>query len=247
MRPALRSVAATLALGMVACSAPSHEYVRNTDVRAAFRIPSSWDVFSKDLVLGLPSGPQPSTPDPIKWLVGIDGDPEASPAHILDPSDWASDHPKGFALVEDLSFVDHDSASLNWLRNFLFPVDALAQNSSDGTILAYDDTMDEDAVHGIHLEFQFRASALANLQANPGGGSGGDGGKQTSTDAVQQALLGGAGSATLSPKFVELSQTAFLDEDANRLYLMIMLCSAECYDRNRSDIQSTVDSWTVMP
>ena len=112
MRRPIRLLAPAVAVVLVACAAPSHEYVRNTDVRAAFRIPSSWNVFSKEAVLGLPTGPQPDTPDPIKWLVGIDGDPNASVAHVLDSTNLAADHPQGIALVQDLSFVERDSASI---------------------------------------------------------------------------------------------------------------------------------------
>ena len=225
---------------LAACGAPGHEYVRNTDLRAAFKIPTAWNVFSEELVLGLPEGPRADTPDPIKWFVGIDGHPEPSATHVLDPSDLAADHPKGFALIQELSFVEHDDANLNMLRNFMFPVDQLVQDDSDARILAYDDTVRRDEIHGIHLEFQFREAALAQVT----GGGGGQGGQEAQGDL--QELLQGQGAAVLSPAFVQVSQTALLDANADRLYVMLVLCSAECYARNRADIQSVVDSWTVL-
>ena len=60
--------------------------------RTAFKVPRDWELFDRETRLGLPPGPQPSTPDPIRWLVGIDGDPDPSVAHILDPSTLNTDH-----------------------------------------------------------------------------------------------------------------------------------------------------------
>ena len=67
------------------------------------------------------------------------------------------------------------------------------------------------------------------------------------TSQLQRALLGGSGVAVLSPEFVQVNQTAYLDPATNRLYFIAVLCSAECYARNRGDIDVTVDSWTVLP
>jgi hypothetical protein len=96
-----RCTLASIALLVLAtaCSAPRYEYVRNTSLRTAFKVPRDWELFDRETLLGLPPGPQPSTPDPIKWLVGIDGDPEPSVAHVLDPSTLNTDHPQGVALV----------------------------------------------------------------------------------------------------------------------------------------------------
>jgi hypothetical protein len=237
-----RSVWVVVAVGLTvlaaACSSPSYSYVRNTSVKAAFKVPSDWRTFSQNEVLGI-TGPQPDVPNPIKWLVGIDGDPEASVAHVLDPASLSSDHPEGIALVQDLSFTEHDGASLGYLRNFLFPVDQLLQNASNAQVVAYDDGLVKDGFRGIHIEFQFRASALGDT-------SSGDAGTATDPTDLQKALLGGQGVAVLTPDFVQVNQTAYLDSATNRVYFIAVLCSAACYDRDRADIQSTVDSWTVL-
>jgi hypothetical protein len=85
--------------------------------------------------------------------------------------------------------------------------------------------------------FQFRASALASAQQSGAAGQ---------TD-LQRALLGGAGAALLSPDYVTVEQTALVDAETSRVYFIAVLCSATCYNRNRSDIQSIIDSWTVLP
>ena len=40
---------------------------------------------------------------------------------------------------------------------------------------------------------------------------------------------------------------ALVDAETSQVYLIAVLCSASCYQRNSSDISSIVDSWTVLP
>ena len=223
------------------CSAPRYEYVRNTSLRTAFKVPRDWELFDRETLLGLPPGPQPSTPDPIRWLVGIDGDPQPSVAHVLDPATLNTDHPQGIALVQSFSFDDRDRSSFNALRNYLFPVDVLLQDANSARVLSYDDSIDNDGVRGVHIVFQFRASSLASAQASV---------TQTATSgaaALQRTLLGGAHAALLSPDYVTVDQMAFVNADSSQVYFIAVLCSAACYQRNSSDISSIVDSWTVLP
>ena len=235
---ALASIA--LIVLAMACSAPRYEYVRNTSLRTAFKVPRDWELFDRETLLGLPPGPQPSTPDPIRWLVGIDGDPHPSVAHILDPSTLNTDHPQGVAIVQRFSFDDRDTSSFNALRNYLFPVDALIQDPNSGQVLSYDDSINKDGVRGVHIVFQFRASSLASAQASVDQtGSG--------ADDLQRTLLGGVHAALLSPDYVTVDQMAYVNADSSQVYIMAVLCSAACYQRNDSDISSIVDSWTVLP
>ena len=175
-----------------------------------------------------------------EWLVGIDGDPHPSVAHILDPSTLNTDHPQGVALVQRFSFDDRDTSSFNALRNYLFPVDALIQDPNSGQVLSYDDSINKDGVRGVHIVFQFRASSLASAQASVDQtGSG--------ADDLQRTLLGGVHAALLSPDYVTVDQMAYMNADSSQVYIMAVLCSAACYRRNGSDISSIVDSWTVLP
>ncbi|MGE5225774.1 MAG: hypothetical protein ACM3OO_02760 [Planctomycetaceae bacterium] len=249
MRSRLVVPVACVALALVAgsCASPGYTYVRNTDVRAAFKVPNGWQTFDKDAVLGL-SGPQPNVPDPIRWLVGIEADPQGSPSDLLRAGSLTSSEPQGIALVTQLSFTERQSASLSYLRNFLFPVDQLIDNSSDARVLAYDDSIVKSGFRGVHLVFQFRAAELAQLSASSGSGSSsGSSSTSASSSALQSALLGGQGIAVLSPSFVQVDQTAYLDASTNRVYFMAVLCSATCYSQHQADIESTVSSWTVLP
>ncbi len=234
-------ISVSLAVLAMSCSAPRYEYVRNTSLRTAFKIPREWELFDRETLLGLPPGPQPSTPDPIRWLVGIDGDPQPSVSHVLDPGTLNTVHPQGVALVQRFSFDDRDRSSFNALRNYLFPVDALLQDPNSAQVLSYDDSIDNDGVRGLHIVFQFRASSLASAQASA---------TQTETSGaakLQRTLLGGGHAALLSPDYVTVDQMAFVNADSSQVYFIAVLCSAACYQRNSSDISSIVDSWTVLP
>ncbi len=173
----------TIALG--ACSDASHRYVRNTDVRSAFMIPNSWATFDEGEVLGTGSGPQPSTPDPLSWLVGIDASPSPSPSHILNPAELNTDHPMGVAMVQEFSFVDRDEADFAYMRNYIFPVDQLIQNTSDAQVLAYDDALVRDGFRGVHMVVQFRSDAIQVMRAGhtgPGRSRDGRDGPRSSVD-----------------------------------------------------------------
>jgi len=229
-----------------ACSPPEYRYVRDSGSRSAFRIPTGWTTYDEATVLGeLNGAPQGDQPNPIQWLVGVDGDPSASVAHVLNGSDLGTDYPQGIVIVQDLSFVERDYASLNYLRNFLFPIDQLIQNESNAAVVSYDDEIHDNGLRGLHMVVSFRASALADARQAAAAASGTQGGASTGSDALQRALLGGAGTGVLSPGFVELDQKALIDDASHKLYLAIMLCSSECYSRNRTQIEGAVDSWTV--
>lgn len=239
MRARILSLVVAAAVPLAACAEPSHEYVRNTDLRAAFRVPVAWTTFDEGDVLGTPPGPQPDVPDPVQWLVGIDGNPQPAPEHVqLSVATLTADHPVGLVLVQDLSFVERDEASLSYLRNFLLPVDQLLQDDSDARVLSYEETVDEDGVQGVHLVFQFRAASLAELSATEPVGE--------DPTGLQTALLGGQGVGVLSPEFVQVDQAAYLDAQSDRVYFMAVMCDATCYARDRSDIEATLDSWTVI-
>jgi hypothetical protein len=226
---------------LASCASPQYQYVRDSNTRTAFRVPTTWTIFDKSAVLGLSSGPEANTPDPIEWLVGIDGASDPSVGHVLDTQNLASDAPQGIGLVRDLSFTERDSASIAYLRNFLFPVDQLIQNESDAAVVSYDDELDQNGYRGVHLVFQFRESALAKATASAGSTS-----SATGDEQLQRALLGGEGVAVLSPDFVEVDQKAFIDPTSSKVYYVAILCSADCYQRNGGQIGAAVDSWTVI-
>jgi len=237
------SIGAVALVLLGACSEPSHRYVRNTDLRSAFKVPAAWATFEEAEVLGTGTGPQPSTPDPLSWVVGIDADPTPSAAHVLDANALNTDHPNGMAIVQEFSFQDRDGASFEFMRNYIFPVDELIANPNNAQVLAYDDALIEDGFRGVHVIFQFRYDAIQELSAQSTDAPD----PEAVRSALARAALGGSGAGLLNPDFVTVNQIAYIDQDTSRVYYFAMLCSAACYDRNRGDIESTVDSWTVQP
>jgi hypothetical protein len=241
----LAMIAGVLPVLLAACGTPGYQYIRNTSTRSAFKIPTGWTTFDKATYLGLPSGPQPSAPDPIRWLVALDGSPSPSVSHIVNSSDLATTYPQGLALVYHLNPVTRDSVSLQKLRNFLFPVDFF-QNPDDIQFLSYNDSvlLDQNRVHGVKLSYQFRENALPDAisasQQQQGESTGGP-------PAPGASLVGGSFSSGLGPTFVHVDQVAYLDANSQNVYFLALLCSATCFDRNHAAIETAVSSWTVLP
>jgi hypothetical protein len=244
--PLLATLAGLLAVSFVlaACSPPEYRYVRDSSTRTAFRVPTAWTLYDEATVLGEIQGQQGDQPDPIRWLVGLDGDPTASVGHILNGADLGTDYPQGIAVVQQLSFVERDNESLSYLRNFMFPIDQLIQNDSNAKVVTYDDEIQDGNLRGLHMVISFREAALADARA-AAAAAGTSGTPAINSDKLQRALLGGTGANVLTPGFVEFDQKAYVDDATHNVYLVIMLCSSECYSRNHAQIEGAVDSWTV--
>jgi hypothetical protein len=245
-RLVLRLSAAVIGLGFVAtsCGSPSYEYVRNTSTRTAFKLPQGWRMFDKATFLGTSSGPQPNAPDPIRWLVAFDANPEPSIDHILNNTGLDTPYPQGIALVFSLSFQNRDQINLQTMRNFLIPIDYF--QSDDISFLGYDDhvLLDSNQVRGLHIEFEFRQAALPGAEAALAAAAGGAAGSATPT---AHPFPIGAGTSAFSTGFVHVDQYVYLDAQAENLYVFSVMCSTTCYQRNAGSIQTAADSWTVLP
>jgi hypothetical protein len=212
---------------LAACGAPAHQYVRNTEQRTAFKLPSGWTLYDERTLLGDGAPTSAGTPDPREWLVGFDADPSPSIGHVVGADGTlATDFPMGIAGVFRLSSQQRDQINLGALRNVVIPVDTIAEEVGQEAVrlLAYDDRIVEEGYRGLHIEFQVLESAVA----------------QASGGAPE-------GSAILSDTYVQVSQTAYFDENTERVYVLAVMCSTTCYQRHRGDIETAVDSWTVLP
>jgi hypothetical protein len=229
--PGFRALAAVLlpAVLLAGCSAPRYEYVRNTKAKTAFRIPTDWAVFEESTVSGTDS--TADTPDNIDWLVGIDADPIPSVGNVY-PSRFATDHPQGIAAVLNLTGESRDVTSLQALRNLLVPVDQIRDEvGTDAVrILEYDDLVVRDGYRGLHMVVQVQEAALTGDATQGQGTNGGEG-----------------GASFLSEQYVQINQILLVDDTTEHAYVLVLLCSADCYARDRSDIESAIDSWTVLP
>ena len=123
-----------------------------------------------------------------------------------------------------------DRLNLTELRNLILPIDGIRDEVGAEAInlISYDDRLDVDGFRGLHFEAQVSVSALEFVVS--GGSVGGS---------------GGAG-ALLNDDYVHINQTAYMDPSSDKVYILAVLCSADCYARNRGDIETVVNSWAVI-
>jgi hypothetical protein len=209
---------------LVACGSPSYEYVRNTEAKTAFKVPIEWTVFDEATLQGEPAGPPVDTPDPVEWLIGLDADPSPSVENVMNRAGYFSDYPQGIAVVLRLTEVQRDGISYGALRNLILPIDQIQDQVGREAVqlLAYDDRIEKDGFRGLHFEAQIWASAL------------------------EGNITTGGSDVFFDDRFVHVSQTAYLDPASDKVYVLAVLCSAECFGRNRGDIESVIDSWAVI-
>jgi len=210
---------------VAACGSPSYEYVRNTEARTAVKVPIDWTVFDEAALQGEPAGPPVSTPDPVEWLIGLDAHPSPAVEHVLSQGAFDSDYPQGIAAVLRLTAQQRDGINYGALRNLIVPIDSIQDQVGREAVqlLAYDDRIEKDGFRGLHFEAQIWASALTGEAAADNGSS-----------------------VLLDDRFVQISQTAYMDPASDKVYVLAVLCSAECYGRNRGDIESVIESWAVI-
>jgi hypothetical protein len=217
------------ALSLAACGDAEFEYVRNTQARTAFKVPQEWTIFDEATMLGDAGGAGASTPDPIEWLVGLDGDPSPSRDHVLSlATGYDTAHPQGIAGVYRLSTTVRDQVNLSVLRNLILPIDQVRDDvgAQALNVIAYDDRLDEDGFQGLHFEAQVSMSALEFVLGASGGGD-------------EPPTL-------LDDDYLHINQTAYMDPSSDKVYILAVLCSADCYARNRGDIETIVNSWAVI-
>jgi len=180
-------------------------------------------------MLGETTGPGASTPDPIEWLVGLDGDPSPSRDHVLSlATGYDTAHPQGIAGVYRLSSSVRDRVNLTLLRNLILPLHQVRDEVGAEALnmIAYDDRLDEDGFQGLHFEVQVSMSALEFVLGESG------------ADEDPPTLL--------DDDYLHINQTAYVDPSSDKVYILAVLCSAECYGRNRGDIDTIVNSWAVI-
>lgn len=212
-----------LGLLLAACGSPTHQYVRTPGDLTAFKLPSSWTVFDETV---LPGSAVPAGPGSTDWVLGFDSDPTPSPGNVMGATGTPStDHPNGIARIVRLPVEEGGAISADTLRNLVVPIDALSADDAGGgvRVLHYEDGVVRDGLHGVRLEFQVVESALTGA-----------------TDEQPPADL-------LDARFVQVSQVAYVDDASGFTFVMAVMCSIGCFERNRGEIDAALDSWTVLP
>ena len=203
------------------CLCPArYEYVRNTKARTVLRISTRVDRVRGVHGVGGRLGRRHPGHD---RLAGRDRrQPEAERRERL-PIGLRDRLPQGFAAVHahrggpGTSGAAEPPDSDRSIRDDL--------GSDAVRVLEYDDALVRDGYRGLQMVVQVQ----------------------------EAALLGDGQPAWIRRRWIPLRYVR-ADEpgDAGRrrdqhAYILFLLCSADCYARNRGDIHSAIDSWTVLP
>ncbi|GAA4683715.1 hypothetical protein [Phytohabitans rumicis] len=208
-------VAAMLLL--TACGAPEYEYVKNSDHKTYFKIPSTWEKVNQDSLDEWAVGADPSSAtakirDQLLWTVAYDADaddPAVSHVYGMLPTP----KPVAWAKVEQLLPEQSDSVSFDALRNAVMPftTDARDAATQAGSMLTdFEPLRDEvltpeKGLHGVRVVFNY--SLLGQLHT--------------------------------------FDLTALVNDDASLLYMLFIRCTAKCYADRADELEGIVTSFTV--
>jgi hypothetical protein len=217
VRTTLVLVAAGALATSTGCGAPEFEYVKNSEQKTYFKVPSSWKRISQDEVNEATFGDQSSATAQARaklvWAVAYDADPAPAGQHVA--IGYPAEKPVARAMVGPVAQEARGAISLDFLRDIGLPVTASArqQAASDPSFgytdfeLLHDEVLTPEAgLHGVREVFNYRLPT---------------GGLQT------------------------FDQTALINNDASQFYLLQVHCSARCYSDNMDQLQTVVTSFTV--
>jgi hypothetical protein len=219
MKPTFRTavaVVAVAALALTACGAPEYEYVKNSEHKAYFKVPSAWGQVDQDaldsFVLGEEGSAQQRIGQETVWSVAYDAAEPPAADHIFSLSQ--TDDPVVWAKVEELQPQQADMVSNDVLRNLVLPVtadqrEAAAQSGSmmSDFELLHDEVLNpEKGLRGVRVVYNYGLPA---------------GGLHT------------------------FDQTVLIDDAGTVLYLLLLRCSATCYVDRQDEIKDVVGSFTV--
>lgn len=119
-------VALLAAAGVLAgCAGPEFTYVRDSSGKAYFKVPAEWrkvDQKALDrLILGDPDSEQAQALKDLVWTVAYDAGANPSIEHLTG-ANGPPNEPFALAMVRTLTPAQRQQASLNFLRNAVFPV-----------------------------------------------------------------------------------------------------------------------------
>jgi hypothetical protein len=87
--------------------------------------------------------------------------------------------------------------------------------------LAYDASLFRNGLRGVRVEYQVLASAIARSR-----------GVEFSPNEPDD--------------YVQVSQLAYVEEQSGLTLVLAVMCSVECFERHRGEIDTVIDSWTVL-
>jgi hypothetical protein len=145
--------AGVVAMGVLAgCADSGYHYVKNSDQKTYFKVPSEWTLYDTRDDLAVLDDPTMTEFERAQqrqgmWRVAFDGDPQPKTAHLTKLGAAA---PWGMAIVRDMNFSEASSISDRALRNMHVPLDeALA--AEQGKVVSYEELNLDGGLHGFHV------------------------------------------------------------------------------------------------
>ncbi|WP_395107439.1 hypothetical protein [Actinomadura sp. SCN-SB] len=208
--------AAVLPLALSGCGSPDYHYVKNSEQKTYFKVPSEWHRIDQRTLDGILSADDPDSAAArarprLVWSVAYDAHEVPHPTHLYGV---ASDQPFVWAVVRPLSKKEQDAVSLDMLRDTFLPVTEngraeLAQRG--GQLAGFELTRDQvltpgGGLRGVRTTFNYRLPTSPDLQT--------------------------------------FDVTAYVS-DAGRLYVMVLRCSTRCFHQRAAELDAIARSFTV--
>ncbi len=176
------ALAAAMTVVLAGCAGPEFTYVRDSSGQAYFKVPAQWqkvDQKSLDRVmLGDPESPQTQQLKSLIWTVAYDAHARPSVDHLVGSAGPASD-PIALAIVRPLTQEQRQQASLNFLRNALFPVVG-EQGAASGVEIVKDEELPQQGgAKGVRIVFNVTMGEKGTQTFNQTAYLSGDGAKMS--------------------------------------------------------------------
>ena len=198
-----------------ACGTPSYHYVKNSEEQLYFKVPRHWERVDQESL------------DRFE-LQGVDKSSRA--ARVLDELTWS------------IAYEDADEPS---------PTHVLAGTDQPVVYARVQRLLEPqrnsvsfDSLRNLVLPVteSAREAAKANEVLPPG--------FELIDDEVVTPRAGLRGvhvvfNYTLGTALQTFDQTAYVNDDASRIYLLLVRCTAACYDERRAELREVVRSFTV--
>jgi hypothetical protein len=210
-------VVVAVAVGMVGCGAPQYTYVKNSGERTYFKVPRQWHRVDQ---AALDEAVSPDDPDSQaavarQQLVWSIAYDADAAPAPIHLFSGDGDRPFVYATVRRLTQTQQAQMSFDGLRNAILPVTDAARQVADQAGLPLD---------GFEL--------LSDEVVHPRTGIRG-------VHIVFHYRVGGPGELNT------FDQTAYVNDDASRMYLLLIRCSARYYRDHGSEVRDVATSFTV--
>jgi hypothetical protein len=216
VRTGLALVAAAAVLAAAACGSPEYEYVKNSAEKTYFKVPSSWRPVDQAAL--------------DEWAIGAD--PDSATAKIRDQLLWTvaydADSAPAAAHVYGMLPTPEPVA---WAKvEQLLPEqsDAVSFDALRDAVMPVTDAAREQAAQAGSTLTDFEL--LHDEVLTP------DDGVRGVRVVFNYALLG---------QLHTFDLTALVNNDASRLYMLFVRCSARCYSERADELDGIVTSFTV--